>query len=78
MILFWCRIRIQFDQPVDQGTVKVINMLGQEVWNFEIKELTHLIKVSEQAFKFHTSGMYRVMLLSNNGKKIHNLMIISK
>ncbi|MBK7302591.1 MAG: T9SS type A sorting domain-containing protein [Saprospiraceae bacterium] len=69
---------IQFDQPVDQGTVKVINMLGQEVWSFEIKELTHLIKVSEQAFKFHTSGMYRVMLLSNNGKKIHNLMIISK
>jgi hypothetical protein len=69
---------IQFDQPVEQGTVKVINMLGQEVWNFEIKELTHLIKVSEQSFKFHTSGMYRVMLLSNNGKKIHNLMIISK
>ncbi|MBK9271542.1 MAG: T9SS type A sorting domain-containing protein [Saprospiraceae bacterium] len=69
---------IEFDQIVDEGSIKIFNLLGREIYSLNIDKSTQRIRIDESLFVLETSGIYRIVLVTNNVRKVHNMMIISK
>jgi hypothetical protein len=69
---------IVFDRYVEDGSIRIINMLGQEVYSKTFNGFFDKIRIDESEFTHQTSGMFRIILVTNNVQKVHNMMIISE
>lgn len=67
---------VYFENPVEEGYLKVYNLLEQEVWSHEITSVTSNVKINKSEFKFSAAGIYRVVFMTKEAKKIHTLLLI--
>ena len=67
---------VYFENPVEEGYLKVYNLLEQEVWSHQISSLTSNVKINKSEFKFSAAGIYRVVFMTKEAKKIHTLLLI--
>ena len=70
------QFELLFFEPIETGSVKVFNLLGELIWEKQIEEATNKMLVDSQAFLQQTAGVYRVMVESSNGKSVQSLVII--
>ncbi|MBK7809672.1 MAG: hypothetical protein IPI50_00290 [Saprospiraceae bacterium] len=69
---------IEFEQQVETGSIKIFNLLGKEVFSMTIDKPMAKIRINEDDFIHQTSGIYRIILVTNNFKRVHNMVIMSK
>ncbi|MFZ1424449.1 MAG: HYR domain-containing protein [Saprospiraceae bacterium] len=67
---------IIFESEIEEGSLQIFNLLGEEVWMYKIDKLTDHINMNSNEFKQKTAGVYRVVLKNKSSKTIQTLLIM--
>ena len=65
-----------FDSTIKSGSIKIYNLLGEEVWNLDIEEETNEVQIYSSTFKQKAPGVYRVMVSNEKAKTVQSLIIL--
>lgn len=65
-----------FDTQVEEGSIRIFNLLNQEVWTSEISDPTNVLRINSFEFRQRASGLYRVMFKNKSGKTLQTLLIM--
>ncbi|MBK9107815.1 MAG: T9SS type A sorting domain-containing protein [Saprospiraceae bacterium] len=65
-----------FNNTIKEGTIKIYNLLGEEVWKMQIEHETDEVQIHSNSFKQKAAGVYRVVVNSGSAKTVQSLIIL--
>ncbi|MBK8955439.1 MAG: T9SS type A sorting domain-containing protein [Saprospiraceae bacterium] len=65
-----------FNQTIKEGSVKIYNLLGEEVWKMQIDSETDIVQIQSHSFRQKAPGVYRVVVNNGAAKSVQSLIIL--